>query len=102
MSRRKIMKYDEIGEWSEIKLEIIKKYAGAYTTILSKKEWCKGYAYIDAFAGAGQHIRKATGELIPGSPLNALLIERPFTEYHYIDLDNERVEALRKAYQREA
>ncbi len=56
----------------------------------------QGLAYIDAFAGAGQHVRKATGELVPGSPLNALLVKPPFTEYHYIDLDNERVEALEK------
>jgi three-Cys-motif partner protein len=90
------MKYDEIGEWSEIKLEIIKKYAGAYTTILSKKPWCKGYAYIDAFAGAGQHIRKTTGEFVMGSPLNALLVRPPFTEYHYIDLDGEKVEELKR------
>ena len=59
------MKYDEIGEWSEIKLEIIKEYAGAYTNILSKMPWCTGYAYIDAFAGAGRHRRKTTGEFIP-------------------------------------
>ncbi|MFC1553435.1 hypothetical protein ACFL7D_02265 [candidate division KSB1 bacterium] len=26
---------DEIGKWSEVKLEIIKKYAEAYTKILS-------------------------------------------------------------------
>jgi three-Cys-motif partner protein len=90
------MKYDEIGEWSEIKLEIIKEYAGAYTKILRKQTWCKGYAYIDAFAGAGWHVRKATGEFVPGSPLNALLVQPSFTEYHYIDLDNERVEALKE------
>lgn len=90
------MKYDEIGEWSEIKLQIIKEYASKYTTILSKQEWCRGYAYIDAFAGAGWHIRKATGELVPGSAQNALAVDPPFTEYHYIDLDNERVEALEK------
>ncbi len=34
--------------------------------------------------------------MVPGSPLNALLVKPPFTEYHYIDLDNERVEALEK------
>jgi len=88
------MKYDTIGEWSEIKLEIIREYAGAYTSILSKKSWCRGYVYIDAFAGAGQHIRKSTGELIPGSPLNALYVDPPFTELHYIDLDGEKVEEL--------
>jgi three-Cys-motif partner protein len=90
------MKYDKIGEWSEIKLDIMREYAGAYVNILSKKSWCKGYVYIDAFAGAGQHIRKATGELIAGSPLNALSVEPPFTEYHYIDLDGEKVVELEK------
>jgi len=36
------MKLDQIGFWSEIKLEIIKKYANAYTSIMSKQDWCKG------------------------------------------------------------
>lgn len=88
------MKYDEIGEWSEIKLEIIKEYARAYTSILSKKLWCKGYAYIDAFAGAGVHKSKSTGELVAGSPTNALQVRPPFTDYHYIDLDNRKVDEL--------
>jgi len=34
--------FDEIGYWSEIKLEILRKYAPAYTTILSNKRF-KGY-----------------------------------------------------------
>jgi len=55
------MKLDQIGSWSEIKLEIIKKYAGAYTSIMSRQDWCKGYVYIDAFAGAGKHISSQTG-----------------------------------------
>lgn len=88
------MKLDQIGIWSEIKLEIIKEYASVYTKIMSNKEWCKGYVYIDAFAGAGIHIRKKTGELIPGSPLNALEVEPRFTEYHYIDLDEDKVKLL--------
>jgi three-Cys-motif partner protein len=88
------MKYDKVGIWSEIKLEIIKDYASAYTTILNKQDWCKGYAYIDAFAGAGQHISRRTGELIKGSPLNALEITPPFTEYHFIDLDESRAKVF--------
>jgi three-Cys-motif partner protein len=52
------MKLDEIGEWSEIKLEIIRKYASAFTTIMKNQKWCKGYVYIDAFAGAGVHISR--------------------------------------------
>jgi three-Cys-motif partner protein len=90
------MKLDQIGFWSEIKLEIIKKYAGAYTSIMSKQDWCKGYVYIDAFAGAGKHISRKTGELVLGSPLNALEVTPPFTEYYFIDLDEERAEVFNK------
>lgn len=88
------MKLDEIGFWSEIKLEIIKKYASAFTTIMKKQDWCKGYVYIDAFAGAGIHIRRKTGEFVQGSPLNALEIKNPFIEYHYIDIDKQKIETL--------
>ena len=90
------MKLDEIGIWSEIKLDIIKEYANAFTKIMKSQEWCKGYVYIDAFAGPGVHISRRTGEFIPGSPLNALEIDNPFTAYHYIDIDKEKAEALNR------
>ena len=90
------MKLDEIGIWSEIKLDIIKEYANAFTKIMKSQEWCKGYVYIDAFAGPGVHISRRTGEFIPGSPLNALEIDNPFTEYHYIDIDKEKAETLNR------
>ncbi len=52
-------KYDEIGYWSEIKLDIIKDYAAAYSRILSSQKNPNFYhIYIDAFAGAGKHISK--------------------------------------------
>jgi len=88
------MKLDEIGIWTEVKLDIIKKYASAFTTIMKNKEWCKGYVYIDAFAGPGVHISRRTGEFILGSPLNALEIDHPFTEYHFIDIDKKKTEIL--------
>lgn len=34
--------------------------------------------------------------MVPGSPLNALLVEPPFREYHLIDLDTARVALLRE------
>ena len=61
---------------------------------MKSQEWCKGYVYIDAFSGAGIHISKKSGEFVPGSPLNALEIKNPFTEYHYIDIDREKIEIL--------
>ncbi len=52
------------------------------------------FIYIDAFAGAGKHISKTTGEFVLGSPSNALAVQPPFKEYHLIDLDEAKVEAL--------
>ena len=72
-------KYDEIGYWSEIKLDIIKDYAAAYSRILSgQKKPSLYHIYIDAFAGAGVHISKRTVEFFPGSPFNALMVKPPF------------------------
>lgn len=88
------MQFDEIGEWSEIKLEIIKKYTRAYSTILTKKSFT--HYYIDGFAGAGVHISKTTGDWVPGSPLNALLASPPFKHHFLIDLDGSRVQGLKE------
>jgi three-Cys-motif partner protein len=92
----KSLRFDEIGYWSEIKLEIVRKYAAAYSTILSKQSFIKGHLYIDSFAGAGTHISKETGDSVSGSPLNALHITPPFTELHFIDRDAMRVAELRR------
>ena len=89
-------KYDEIGYWSEVKLDIIRKYASAYSTILNKQKSIQSYLYIDAFAGAGVHMKKQTREFITGSPLNALVISPAFSEYHFIDLDGDKVDKLRE------
>ncbi len=92
-----MIKFDEIGEWSEIKLDIIKNYASAYSRILTAQQRPKLYhIYIDAFAGAGVHISKATKDFIPGSPVNALRVDPPFREYHLIDLKQEKVDLLNK------
>jgi three-Cys-motif partner protein len=89
------LRIDEIGPWSEIKLDILKKYAGAYSKILTAQKRFT-HAYIDAFAGAGEHLSRSTGELVPGSPLNALSVQPAFKEFHLIDLDRGRIENLRQ------
>ena len=89
-----MLKLDKIGLWSEIKLDIIKEYAAAFTTVMKNQSWCRGCVYIDAFAGAGIHISKKTGEFVQGSPLNAIEIQNPFTEYYFIDTSKEKTEAL--------
>jgi len=95
MPRRRELEFDEIGYWSEIKLEIIRDYAAAYSRILSAQSAPSlHHIYIDAFAGAGVHLSKASGGIIAGSPTNALFVMPPFREYHFIDLDERRVASL--------
>lgn len=91
----KRLEYDKVGYWSEIKLDIIKEYAATYTRIMSaQRNPSFTFIYIDAFAGPGQHVSRRTGEFIPGSPLNALNIKNPFNEYHFIDLNEQKVAEL--------
>lgn len=87
---------DVIGSWSEVKLEIVRDYAMEYSKILAKDDRIRRHLYVDAFAGAGVHISKRTGEYVAGSPLNALNIKPPFSEYHFVDLDEKRVEGLQR------
>ncbi|MGA8151287.1 MAG: three-Cys-motif partner protein TcmP [Terriglobales bacterium] len=86
--------FDEIGYWSEVKLEIIRNYASAYSRILTSKKL--PHIYVDAFAGAGTHIAKSTGGFVPGSPANALNVRSPFREYHFIDLNAAKLDHLQK------
>lgn len=88
--------FDQIGNWSEIKLEIVRDYASAYSKIMAAQKYIKRYLYIDAFAGWGVHVSKTTGDFVAGSPTNALNVEPPFSEYHFIDLNNKRVENLQQ------
>jgi three-Cys-motif partner protein len=93
------LRLDQIGYWSEIKLEIIRKYAGAYSKILANQEKPPLYhVYIDAFAGAGIHLSKTTGAEVEGSPLIAVNTQPPFREYHFIDLDGKKVANLRRIF----
>lgn len=92
----KTLKFDEVGYWSEIKLDIVKQYAVAYSKIMVGSGRFR-HCYIDAFSGAGKHVRKKTGEMILGSPLNALEVTPPFSAYWFIDLDAGKIDYLKAA-----
>jgi len=90
-------KPEAIGLWTEIKLHIIREYEAAYTTILKEQSWCRSYAYIDAFAGGGEFVSKEDQErLIAGSPQNALNVPNKFTEYHFIDIEKQKIDRLKE------
>jgi three-Cys-motif partner protein len=88
-------KEDLIGKWSVEKLDLLQKYLSAYVTVLSKQIWCKGYEYIDAFAGTGKPKTKDEEEYVDGSPKIALSLDHPFTQYHFIEQSDWRAEKLK-------
>ena len=96
VAKRHALRFDEIGYWSEIKLDIVRDYASAYSKVLSKQPGLH-HLYIDAFAGAGTHIAKGSREFVAGSPLNALNVEPPFREFHFIELHPGKAAFLKEA-----
>ncbi len=88
------VEFDEIGYWSEVKLSILEEYAKPYNQILHSKKLST--VYIDAFAGAGHHLVKSTGELTKGSPMRALTVRPSFDMFHFVDMNSSRTEELRR------
>lgn len=96
------------GDWTEKKLEILRRYLVAYTTALKKQPFKT--AYIDAFAGTGYRILgradeergllfpdladEAPQKLLDGSARLALEIEPCFDRYVFIEKDRDRCEQL--------
>lgn len=96
MSKKAKLIFDQVGYWSEIKLEIIDAYARAYSKIITHQTNPPlEHVYIDAFAGPGVHKSKTTGQMIPGSPQKALSVTPPFKKYYFIDLDSTKADYLR-------
>jgi three-Cys-motif partner protein len=87
-------RFDQIGAWSELKLEIVEKYGAAYTKAFANKPTLKK-CYIDGFSGAGVHLSKKTKTAIEGSPARALKIIPPFDAYYFIDLNADKTDYLR-------
>jgi len=95
--RQKQRLYDELGDWSKDKLDLLGKYLSAYTTILTsprQKKWCRGVHYIDGFAGGGKAIDRDTQEFIDASPRIAIDTEPQFSRFVFIEKDPRRVAQL--------
>lgn len=88
------------GNWTEEKLDILKKYLNAYNTALKNQPFKR--IYIDAFAGTGyrQQRKKQYGfdlfaeekqeesaQFLKGSAKLALEASPPFHKYIFIESD---------------
>jgi len=93
------------GDWTNEKLERVRKYLSAYTTIMSRQPF--RFAYIDAFAGTGYRTIKKEGEqeelpfpdldsFLDGSPRIALQVEPRFTRYIFVEQSESRFAELQK------
>lgn len=85
------------GDWTEEKLERVRKYLVAYATIMNKQKF--RFAYIDAFAGTGyravEHEETALAKAFPevfeqetrhfldGSARIALQVRPRFDKVHF-------------------
>ena len=96
MTSSRDIQFDEIGRWSELKLEIVEKYGAAYTAAFSDKGRGLMKYYIDAFSGAGVHLSKETGQQIEGSPARALKVRPPFDHFYFIDMNPDKTAYLKK------
>src|SRR5260370_37277597 len=89
------IRFDEVGPWTEVKLEIISEYAKFFAKILSTRSYMKP-VYIDGFAGPGRHISGTSGEVIEGTPARIVEIQPPFQEYHFVDSDPAKIQELNR------
>jgi three-Cys-motif partner protein len=89
--------YDRLGEWSQIKHEILEKYARAYTTILTQQRIIAKAIYIDAFAGSGFGEARDTGEQLRGSAVRAMQVQPQFDELHFVEGDPAKADLLEAA-----
>jgi len=95
-----------ITHWHQIKLDIVRRYGAAYSTIASRQPGLAHY-WIDGFirsgtdspaddstrpgAGAGAH------GFVPGNPLNSLLVAPPFHHHYLVSMDGQRPDELQRA-----
>lgn len=100
------------GDWTDGKLECLRKYLVAYTTIFRANPWARTLTttYVDAFAGTGYRTpRRQALDAAPripeldepdaqaflkGSARIALEVEPSFGRYLFIEQDAERAAAL--------
>jgi hypothetical protein len=89
---------DAIPAWSQLKLDIVRRYGAAYSTISSRQPGLAHY-WIDGFIRSGTDTATAPRphEFAPGSALNALLVTPPFRHHYLVNLDGQRVDAVRRA-----
>ena len=98
------------GDWTDEKLERVRRYLVEYTKIMAKQRF--RFAYIDAFAGTGYRelrrednpkslmfpelVEPESQRFLDGSARIALQVQPTFTEYIFVERDRTRFAELEK------
>gem|GEM_PF-3906469 len=82
---------------SAAKSKLVSKSIDTVTTAMADKWFATkhGLEYLELYSGPGRLLDEWTGEELPGSPMQALEVRRPFSRYLFSDYSGECVEALR-------
>lgn len=83
------------GAYVAEKLHILGNYMNIFENAMHSKLWHKRH-YIDLFSGPGKCCVRTSGCVYLGSPLKALTIQNPFTNYFFVDNDPTLLEALKE------
>jgi three-Cys-motif partner protein len=86
---------NEFDSWSALKLILHSAAVNMYTTVLGNNSNFEDLYYIDALAGSGVSMFD-DGQAFLGSPIVAARAARsPFKKMYFIELEDEKAEALR-------
>lgn len=88
-----------VAPHSAEKARMVRNDLGTVARAMHKKPW--PIHYIELYAGPGWLRTKSDGLILPGSPMEALSIEKPFGRYVFGDFDDECADALRERVRRE-
>lgn len=82
------------GNWTEEKLNIFTSYLDAYLIALQNQKFKK--IYIDAFAGTGEIETSDGDQYLIGSAKRALLSDKKFDQYYFIEADPQKSAELQE------
>ena len=81
------------GDWTVEKLNIFTSYLDAYLVALQNQKFKK--IYIDAFAGTGKIETRDGNQFLEGSAQLALLANKKFDQYFFIEYEPEKAKELK-------
>lgn len=100
------------GPWTEIKLEVLRRYLKAWSDVLKNQDWCTKL-YIDAFAGTGARFVRGDSDQLAlldegyesawaqGSALIALETKPHFDVLYFVEKNRRRFEELSQSLHRD-